>query len=454
MNEHRIKVLIAEDEPHLGILLETFLAGRGCLVTLVADGRAALERLRAEPFDVALLDIVMPEMDGLAVLKHVREEPAPAEVIIITGNGTVDTAISAIKLGAYDYLSKPYRMAEIEALVRRAWEKRQLLRENQLLQARLARFDGIAEFRTRYAPLTAVLLTIEQLARGDAPVLVTGEPGTGKSLIAHALHRLSGRSGSLADVHCGALRPGQHEGELFGREKAEAKADGGERRAGLVEMAGGGTLYLADVERLDARAQQRLLRLLDDGVFTRAGGGHPVHGNVRVVAATSVALADAVEAKTMKAELVFRLSGTTIALPPLRERRVDVRVLAEAFVKEFGGAAPPRLTEAARDALERYDWPGNVHELRSVIERAVLIAGGGSIQARDLALGGALQAAPAGPELISMEGLERRHIESVLEHFHWHQGKAADVLGISAKTLYRKIREYGLARPRAAVLTS
>ncbi|MBI2795168.1 MAG: sigma-54-dependent Fis family transcriptional regulator [Gemmatimonadetes bacterium] len=449
MREHRVKVLIAEDEPHLGALLETFLSGRGCLVTLVTDGRAALERLRAEPFDVALLDIVMPEMDGLAVLKQVRDEPAPAEVIIITGNGTVDTAISAIKLGAYDYLAKPYRMAEIEALVRRAWEKKELLRENQLLLSRLTRTDGLAEFRTRYAPLAAVLLSVEKLAQGDAPVLVTGEPGTGKSLVAHALHRLSGREGSLADVHCGALRPGHHDAELFGRDKGE----GGERRPGLVEMAGGGTLYLADVDRLDARAQQRLLRLLDDGVFTRAGGAQPVHGNVRVVAATSASLADAVEAKVMRQELAFRLSGTTIALPPLRERRVDVRPLAEAFVKEFGGPAGPRLTEAARDALERYDWPGNVHEMRAVLERAVLIAAGGSIQAHDLALGGASAVAPAGPELISMESLERRHIERVLEHLHWHQGKAAEVLGISAKTLYRKIREYGLQRPRAGVLT-
>ena len=454
MKAPRIKVLIAEDEAHLGTLLETFLSGRGCLVTLVTDGRAALERLRAEPFDVALLDIVMPEMDGLAVLKQVRNEPAPAEVIIITGNGTVDTAISAIKLGAYDYLSKPYRMAEIDALVRRAWEKRQLLRENQLLQARLARLDGIAEFRTRYAPLAAVLLTIEKLAQGDAPVLVTGEAGTGKSLIANALHRLSGRAGSLADVHCGALRPGQHDAELFGREKTEAKSEGGERRAGLVEMAGGGTVYLADVERLDAKAQQRLLRLLDDGVFTRAGGVHTVHGDVRIVAATSTSLADAVEAKTMKPELAFRLSGTTVALPPLRERRVDVRPLAEAFVKEFGGASPPRLTESARDALERYDWPGNVHEMRSVIERAVLIAGGGSIHPLDLALGGTRPAEVSGPELMSMELVERRHIEGVLAHFEWHQGKSAELLGISAKTLYRKIREYGLARPRAGVLTS
>ena len=450
MRAHRIKVLIAEDEPHLGALLETFLSGRGCLVTHVTDGRAALERLRAEPFDVALLDIVMPEMDGLAVLKQVREDPAPAEVIIITGNGTVDTAISAIKLGAYDYLGKPYRMAEIEALVRRAWEKKELLRENQLMQSRLTRTDGLAEFRTRYAPLAAVLLTIEKLARGDGPVLVTGAPGTGKSLIAHALHRLSGRGGSLADVHCGALRPGQHDAELFGREKGE----GGERRAGLVEMAGGGTLYLADVDRLDARAQQRLLRLLDDGVFTRAGGAHPVHGNVRVVAATSVSLADAVEAKSMKQELVFRLSGTTIALPPLSERRVDIRPLADAFVREFGGASGPRLTEGARDTLERYDWPGNVHELRAVLERAVLIAAGDSIQPRDLALGGTAAAPAPGPELVSMERIERRHIESVLEHFHWHQGKAAEVLGISAKTLYRKIREYGLQRPHGAALVT
>ena len=449
MKEPRIKILIAEDEPHLATLLETFLNGRGCQCTVARDGRAAIDKIRSESFDVALLDIVMPEMDGLTVLKEVRDEPAPPEVIIITGNGTVDTAIAAIKLGAYDYLSKPYRMAEIEALVRRAWEKKQLTRENQLLLHRIARTGGLAEFRTRYAPLQAVLGTIEKLAIGTAPVLVTGEAGTGKSLVAHALHRLSGRSGPFVDVHCGALRPVMQEAELFGGNPGDP--DG--RRLGLVEMAAGGVLYLADVERLEPKSQARLLRLLDDGVFTRAGTARTVAGDVRVVATTTVSLADEVSARRMASDLVFRLSGTTIALPPLRDRAGDVRPLAEAFVREFGGANPPRLTEGAREALERYGWPGNVHELRAVLERVVLLAAGRPIQAADVALGRPSESPVAlAEEMLTLEDLERRHIGDVLEKVDWHQGRAAEVLGISPKTLYRKIREFGFQRPRGALV--
>src|SRR5579863_9996376 len=191
----RIKVLIAEDEEMLGTVLEQFLTSRGHAVTVVRDGRAALDALRRDAFDVALLDIVMPELDGLEVLRQVVDEPAPPQVIIITGNGTIETAITAMKLGAYDYMSKPYRMAEIDVLVRRAWEKRQLAKENQFLHSRLAKVDTTPEIVTQYAPMQAVLALVERTAPSDTPVLITGEAGTGKELIARALHRLSGRLG-------------------------------------------------------------------------------------------------------------------------------------------------------------------------------------------------------------------------------------------------------------------
>lgn len=449
MSEARIRVLIAEEEPQLGSLLETFLSGRGCTTVLVRDGRSALERLLAEPFDVAIVDIVMPELDGLAVLRQVREEPLPPEVIISSGVGTVDTAIAAIKLGAYDYLPKPYRMTEIEALVRRAFEKRQLVRAEVLRQRRHPAAPGLGEFRTITAELQAVLALVEPLARDAAPVCLLGERGTGKVLVARAIHRLSGRTGAFVEVRCGDLGAAHHEAEVAGRDAPSSA----ERQPGAIELAAAGTLFLADVERLDPRAQLRLVTLIDEGTFTRVDGTRVRRADVRLVAATSMALADAAAARSLRVDLASRLGARVIAMPPLRHRRGDIRLLAEKFLGEIGGANPPRLTEAAFEALERYGWPGNVQELRAVLERATLLAGGAPIQPRDLALADGAGPRPVPVPPASLEDMERRHITDVLVHVGWHQGRAAQLLGISAKTLYRKIREYGLERPHAGTLT-
>src|SRR5437867_4190328 len=249
-----IRVLVAEDEEHLGQILSTFLCGRGHQVLTVSDGRAALEALRAESFDVALLDIVMPELDGLEVLRQVREEPEAPEVIIITGNGTIETAITAMKLGAYDYMSKPYRMAEIDVLVRRAWEKRQLAKENQYLHSRLSRIDAAPEIITQFAPMRAVLSVVERAAQSDTPVLVVGESGTGKELVARAIHRLSGRVGPLVDLNCATLSENMLETELFGHERG-AFSGATARKAGLLEIAANGTLFLDEISALTSKMQ-------------------------------------------------------------------------------------------------------------------------------------------------------------------------------------------------------
>lgn len=448
----RIKVLIAEDEAHLGTILETFLNGKGYHVTTVRDGRAALQCLRSESFDVALLDIVMPEMDGLEVLRHVREESMPPEVIIITGNGTIETAISAIRLGAYDYLSKPYRMAEIDVLVRRAWEKRQLSKENVQLRTRLQHVDAIPEIITQYAPMHAVMTLVERVARSDSPVLVTGESGTGKELIANALHRLSGRGGPLIDINCAAIAENLMESELFGHERG-AFTGALARKTGLFELASGGSLFMDEIGELDPKLQGKLLRALEMGTFFRVGGTQKVETNVRIIAATNKDLQRAVNENAFRSDLYYRINTIGIALPPLRERAVDIPLLAAHFLKQFGGGSPPRLTEEAIHALQGYRWPGNIRELRNVIERAVLLANGGVIQAHDLPLtssiigqGASISGGNGGQ--VSLSDLERQHIESVLQQTSWHQGKAATMLGISSKTLYRKIREYGFERPK------
>jgi DNA-binding NtrC family response regulator len=448
-DQPRIRILVAEDEANLAQILTTFLVGRGHHVISVGDGRAALQALQASAFDVALLDIVMPEMDGLEVLRHLREDSDAPEVIIITGNGTIETAISAMKLGAYDYMSKPYRMAEIDVLVRRAWEKRQLARENRLLTSRLSRVDGNPEIQTADAQMQTVLGMIERAASSDSPVLITGESGTGKELVARALHRLSGRPGPLVDLNCAVITEGAAESELFGFERGAAGAGVTARRAGHLELAAGGTLFLDEVSELESRLQGKLLRALEQGSFFRVGGTQKVEVDVRIVTATNRDLSALVREGRFRDDLFYRINAITITLPPLRERTADVPLLADHFLKKFGGATPPAVAEDALDALRSYSWPGNVRELRNVIERAVLLAGGREITAADLPLGqmNAATAATLVGGTVTLADLERRHIEAVLRQTQWHQGRAASALGISSKTLYRKIREYGFRRP-------
>ena len=454
MTDQRIRVLLAEDEANLSQILTTFLRGRGYDVTPCNNGREALESLRAETYDVALLDIVMPEMDGLEVLRAVRAEAEPPEVIIITGNGTIETAISAMRLGAYDYMSKPYRMAEIDLLVRRAWEKRQLLRQNQLLQSRLSQIEDSPEVTTRHPPFADVLGVVQRVAKSDSPVLISGESGTGKELVARMLHRLSERSGPLVDINCAAVTGPTVEAELFGFEQTNGHGTV-ERKAGLIEMAAGGTLFLDEISELEPKVQGKLLRALEQGSFFRVGGTRKVEVSVRVVAATNRDLAALVADGKFRTDLYYRINAIAIELPPLRDRRVDIPVLAGEFLRKFGGASPPTLAPDALDALRAYPWPGNVRELRNVIERAVLIGDGRVVRATDLPLrapGATLAAAAvgmpgAGSLTTTLLELERRHIESVLTQTNWHQGRAAAALGISSKTLYRKIREFGFTRP-------
>lgn len=448
MTDHpRIRILLAEDEPALGGILRDYLEGRGHHVTHVADGRAAIDALATRAFDVALLDIVMPEADGLTVLRALRESSEPPEAIIITGNGTIDTAITALKLGAYDYMSKPYRMLEIEIQVRRAWEKRELLRQNSLLADRLQRAERVAELVTEDPAMRDVLALVERVAGAAAPVLVSGERGTGKRSIGRAIHRLSARAArSYVEFAVGDLPAEEVEVALFGAERGVGSGPVA-ARPGLLEQAHGGTLFLDDVERLDARVQGRLLRLLEDGVITRVGGTQKLDVDVRIVAAAPDGLSGAVERRAFRSDLAYRLGGFSIAIPPLRERLRDVPVLARHFLDVYGGARK-RLSDAALAALAQYPWPGNVLELRTVIERAALLATGPVVEAHELGVVPVvIEPRDADDATLSLDTIERRHIAEVLERQGWHQGRAAATLGISAKTLYRKIREYGLERP-------
>jgi DNA-binding NtrC family response regulator len=444
----RIRVLVAEDEDNLAQILCSFLRARGHDVVCVGDGRAALQAARDQSFDVALVDIVMPELDGLDVLRQMRQETDPPEIIIITGNGTIETAITAMKLGAYDYMGKPYRMAEIDVLVRRAWEKRQLARENRYLHARLSRVDATPEFITQYAPMHAVLALLERVATADSPVLVTGESGTGKTLLARAIHRLSGRPGPIVEADCTILPESVLDVELFGHERG-AFTGAVARKAGLIELAANGTLVLDDVGVLSPKLQSKLARALEHGSFFRVGGTQKVDIDVRLVSASTRDLAADIGDGRFRAELLTRLDTVTVQLPPLRERSVDIPLLAHVFLDQLGPPTAPTLTPAAATLLQEYQWPGNIRELRNVIERALLLAGSRrEIGVHDLPLGTSGPRAPEPGTAISLADLEREHIAAVLSRMDWHQGNAAKTLGISSKTLYRKIREYGFERPK------
>jgi DNA-binding NtrC family response regulator len=426
VTDSEIRILLAEDERNLSRILETQLRKKGFDVTVAYDGRAAVDALKAQEFDVALVDLVMPELDGIGVLREAAELDAPPEVVIVTGNGTVETAIAAMKLGAYDYVTKPCRVAELEILVKRAFEKRQLAQENIRLQTRLSR---------------------------DSAVLITGESGTGKELVARAVHRLSTRAeGPLTDINCAAIQENLLESELFGHERG-AFTGAMTRKLGLFELADGGTLFMDEIAELAPRLQSKLLRALENGEFFRVGGTQKVSTDIRLLAATNRDLELEVGEGNFREDLFYRINTLTIHIPPLRERPEDIPVLARHFLKKQATASTPDLTDAAIETLSEYSWPGNVRELRNVMERLAILRADEEIRTEDLPrdLTTARRADGSSGELvgqpISLEELERAHIRAILQRENWHQGRTADTLGISAKTLYRKIRTYGLERP-------
>jgi DNA-binding NtrC family response regulator len=343
-------------------------------------------------------------------------------------------------------------MAEIDVLVRRAWEKHQLARENRYLQARLSRVDGTPEVITQYAPMHAVLALLERVATADSPILITGESGTGKTLLARAIHRLSGRVGPMVEADSSVLAESVLDLELFGHERG-AFTGAVARKAGLIELAANGTLFIDEVGVLSPKLQTKLARALEHGSFFRVGGTQKVDISVRLVTSSSRDLETAVHDGRFRDDLLYRLNVVTVALPPLRDRAVDIPLLAEHFLTQLAGAAAPVLSADAIALMQEYSWPGNVRELRNVIERVVLLARGGDreIRAQDLPLITAPSSSRAAiGSKTTLADLERQHIEAILAQTNWHQGHAAKILGISSKTLYRKIREFGFQRPRGA----
>lgn len=473
MSEQRTaRILIAEDEANLRLVLQKELERLGYRVQAAPDGEAALRKLEESNVDVLLCDINMPRIDGMEVLRRVHQRPNPPEVIMLTGQATVETAVEAMKLGAYDYLTKPYSITELDVRVRQAAEKRRLRVDNLRLREQLARQSGLPEIVSVSPAMTEAIRLVERVAPSEASVLITGESGTGKELIAHAIHRLSTRAdGSFIDINCAAFQESLLESELFGYEAGAFSGAKG-RKLGLIELADGGTLFLDEVTELPAQLQAKLLRAIETRTFFRVGGVRKVEVNVRIVAATNRNLDSVVANESFRSDLLYRINGFQIDLAPLRDRPEDIEPLARHLLADVGGTPSPELEPAALDALRAYSWPGNVRQLKNCLERAVILSNNGRITVAELppeVVRPAVPAAFVGPSSqpgaaadynagpssfasgplsspTSLRDVERQQILSALEQTGWHRGKTAEILGISPSTLYRRLRDYNLER--------
>ena len=454
MSENRqpARILVAEDEANLRLVLQKELQRMGHDVRVAPDGEAALRLLEESNVDVLLSDISMPNLDGMELLRRINQRPNPPEVIMLTGHATVESAIEAMKLGAYDYLSKPYRIAELDALVKQAAEKRRLRVDNARLRTLVERRSAMPEIVSVSDSMREVMRLVERVAPSDASVLITGESGTGKELVANAIHRLSLRSeGSFIDLNCAAFQESLLESELFGYEAGAFSGAKG-RKLGLWELADNGTIFLDEVTELPPPLQSKLLRAIETNSFYRVGAVR----NINEVTSDG----------RFRADLLYRINSFQISLPPLRERPEDVEPIARHLLKQLAGGNAPELLPETLAALQAYAWPGNVRQLRNTLERAVLLANDGRITTAELppeivspapvfrpaavASGADSAGAPGGSQQPGvpppLREVERQQILAALEQTGWHRGKTADMLGISPSTLYRRLRDYNLTK--------
>ncbi|MGI9166181.1 MAG: sigma-54-dependent transcriptional regulator [Pyrinomonadaceae bacterium] len=461
------RILIAEDEANLRLVLQKELERLGYRVQVAPDGEAALRKLEESNVDVLLCDINMPRIDGMEVLRRVHERPNPPEVIMLTGQATVETAVEAMKLGAYDYLTKPYRITELDVRVKQAAEKRRLRVDNVRLREQLARQSTLPEIVSVSEAMKEALRLVDRVAPSDASVLVTGESGTGKELIAQAIHRLSNRANSsFIDLNCAAFQESLLESELFGYEAGAFSGAKG-RKLGLIELSDGGTLFLDEITELPAQLQAKLLRAIETRTFFRVGGVRKVEVDVRIVAATNRNMDSVVADGSFRADLLYRINGFQISMAPLRERPEDIEPLTRHLLQQVGGTSPPELDPDVIQALRSYSWPGNVRQLKNCLERAVLLSNNGRITIAELppevarpapatpvVMAGttpgsaADSGSPAASSPASLRDMERQQILGALEQTGWHRGKTAEILGISPSTLYRRLRDYDLERRR------
>jgi two-component system, NtrC family, response regulator HydG len=441
-------VLVADDEPGVREGLERTLRREGYRVLLAEDGQAALDQVRRGGVDLVLADLRMPGLDGLELLRAVRLVAPDVETILLSGQGTIEEAVEAMKEGAGDFLTKPFDRADLLRSVRRALEYRRLVLENRRLQQRLDDLAPGGRILGTSPAIRHIVELIGQVATSAATVLIQGESGTGKELVARAIHEGSARrEGPFVKVNCAALPDTLLESEMFGYERG-AFTGAAARKAGRFELADGGTLFLDEVGDLSPLTQSKLLHVLQEGEFERLGGTRTLKVDVRVVAATNQDLPTLVRERRFRDDLFYRLNVIALTVPPLRDRTEDVPLLAQHFLRVHAAKNRRELdgfTEAAVERLRAFSWPGNVRELEHVVERAVVLTRGRLIDVGDLPE--AVSSAEPGQRVVPipigmpLDEVEQRLIEETLRYTKGNKELAAKLLGIASRTIYRKLRE-------------
>lgn len=442
-------ILVADDEKNIREGLQAALELDGYRVVLAADGLEAWKRYQKGDIDLVISDLRMPSMSGEELIKRISGETPGIPVIVLTGHGTVENAVEAMRNGAWDFLTKPLNLDRLSLLVKRALSNRELALQNSRLQEDLSRQKDFESIIGTSGPMRRVFDMIRQVAPTKASVLITGESGVGKELIADAIHAASPRHDKpLVKVHCAALAATLLESELFGHEKGSFTGATGRKR-GRFELAHLGTLFLDEIGEIDQNVQIKILRVLQEKKFERVGGEETVETDVRIVAATNRDLKAEIEKGNFREDLFYRLNVVNIHVPPLRERKEDIPLLVSAFLKEFAhenGKAIEGLDQRCRSALYRYDWPGNVRELRNCMESAVVMCKGTLLSVDDLpptVRAGGEENWIRIPVGTSLAEAEKQIINETLSAFKMNKTRTAEVLEIGRKTLHRKLVEYG-----------
>jgi two-component system response regulator HydG len=440
-------LLVADDDPGLRESLERTLTREGYRVVLASDGRAALERVQAGGVDLIVTDLRMPGLTGLELLRAAKAIMPDVDVILLTAFGTVEEAVKAMKDGAYDFLTKPFRREQLIKLVDKALERRDLIEQNKALKKQLEDIRAKGQMIGSSPAYRRMLSLVEQIADSSATILIQGESGAGKELVARTIHERSGRrAGPFVAVNCAALPETLLESELFGYEKGAFTGAVG-RKEGQFELAGGGTLFLDEVGDLSLVTQPKILRVLQEGEFERLGGTRTIQVDVRIVAATNQDLAEMVKDKRFREDLYYRLNVITVRVPPLRERHEDVRLLAQHYLRVYAAKNGRKLEGFSNEALERlesYKWPGNVRELENLIERTVLLARKDRIDAEDLPEEVAGVKRPPRDAILELIGtplaeIEQRLLDETLRITGGNKTQAAKLLGIDVRTVARKL---------------